>query len=201
MRELGPILPVLVIDDPQVAEPLGRALLASGIGQVEVTLRTGAALDALRILAAIPGLRVGAGTVLSAVQADAAAEAGAQFLVSPGLSDEVLSAARAAGIPAVPGIATATELMRARSHGLRTVKFFPAEQSGGRAAVAALAAVFPDVSFVPTGGIDADRARDYLRHPSVVAVGGSWMVPRDAIASGDIPRVEALCREAVEALE
>jgi 2-dehydro-3-deoxyphosphogluconate aldolase/(4S)-4-hydroxy-2-oxoglutarate aldolase len=200
MIELGPILPVLVIDDPQVAEPLGRALLASGIGQVEVTLRTGAALDALRVLASIRGLRVGAGTVLSAGQADAAADAGARFLVSPGLSDEVLNAARAAGIPAVPGIATATELMRARSLGLRTVKFFPAEQSGGRAVIAALAAVFPEISFIPTGGIDAARARDYLLHPSVVAVGGSWMVPPEAIASGDIPRVEALCREALEAV-
>lgn len=191
-----PILPVVVIDDAARAEPLGRALLAGGIRQAEVTFRTPAAVDALRILAAMPGLRTGAGTVLTAEQADAAIDAGASFVVSPGLADDVVAACVARSVPVVPGVVTPTEAMRARALGLRTVKFFPAEASGGPAAVAALASVFPDLRFVPTGGIDASRAAAYRELPSVEAVGGSWMVPRAAIAAGDFETIEELCRTA-----
>ncbi|KJK09237.1 keto-deoxy-phosphogluconate aldolase [Terrabacter sp. 28] len=201
MSVMEPILPVVVIDSPDAAEGLGRALLAGGIRQVEVTLRTAEALPALRILASVPGLRAGAGTVLTADQVHAAVEAGAEFVVSPGLDEGVVAACQRYGVPAIPGVVTATELMRARSLGLRTVKFFPAEQAGGVAAVSALSAVFADMAFVPTGGIGADRAAVYAALPSVVAVGGSWMVPRDAVASGQFARIEALCRQAVEVFQ
>jgi 2-dehydro-3-deoxyphosphogluconate aldolase/(4S)-4-hydroxy-2-oxoglutarate aldolase len=172
------------------------ALVAAGIRQAEVTLRTPASLSALRILAQTPGLLVGAGTVLDASQVDDAVDAGAAFVVSPGLADDVITRSRERGVPVIPGIATATELMRARVLGLRTVKFFPAEPLGGTPAVSALAAVFPDISFIPTGGIDRDRTARYLALPSVIAVGGSWMVPRAAIAAGDFSTVEGLCRQA-----
>lgn len=200
MIAFGPLLPVVVIDREEDAVPVGRALLAGGIRQAEVTLRTPAALGALRALAGLPGLLVGAGTVLDPAQVDAVVDAGARFVVSPGLSEEVVAACERRGVDVVPGIATATELMRARSLGLRTVKFFPAESSGGPAAIAALASVFPEMRFVPTGGIGSDRAADYAALPSVVAVGGSWMVPRSAIAAGDTATVERLSRKAVEAL-
>jgi 2-dehydro-3-deoxyphosphogluconate aldolase/(4S)-4-hydroxy-2-oxoglutarate aldolase len=199
MTGFEPILPVVVIDDARDAEALGRALLAGGIHQAEITLRTPAALSALRALAGIPGLRVGVGTVLEPEQAEAAIDAGATFVVSPGLSESVLAVCERRGVQAVPGAVTATEVMHARSLGLRTLKFFPAESSGGPVALSALTSVFPDLAFVPTGGIDASRAADYLALPSVIAVGGSWMVPRAAIAAGDFTGVEALCRAAVEA--
>ncbi|MFP3464081.1 bifunctional 4-hydroxy-2-oxoglutarate aldolase/2-dehydro-3-deoxy-phosphogluconate aldolase [Leifsonia sp. SIMBA_070] len=199
MTPFEKILPVVVLDSVAAAEPLGAALLAAGIHQVEVTLRTPAALEAIRILAAEPRLRVGAGTVLDGAQLDATVDAGAAFVVSPGLIEEVVERGRERGIPVVPGIATATELARARSLGLRTVKFFPAEPLGGPAAIAALASVFPEMSFVPTGGIGPRSAAGYLALPAVVAVGGSWMVPRPALASGDFGAVERLSREAVAA--
>ncbi|MGO4533329.1 bifunctional 4-hydroxy-2-oxoglutarate aldolase/2-dehydro-3-deoxy-phosphogluconate aldolase [Leifsonia sp. 2MCAF36] len=194
------ILPVVVIDKAEDAQPLGRALLAGGVRQAEITLRTPEALDALRSMARIPGLLVGAGTVLDASQAEAVLDAGASFVVSPGLSEDVVAVCERHGVPVVPGVATATELMRARARGLRTVKFFPAEASGGTDALSALASVFPDMRFVPTGGIGAARARDYAALPSVVAVGGSWMVPRAAIAAGDFAAVEELCRTAMAAV-
>ena len=200
MSVLDPVLPVVVIDSAGAAEALGRALLAGGVRQVEVTLRTPEALAALRILASLPGLRAGAGTVLTVDQVGAVVEAGAEFVVSPGLDEGVVAACRRHGVPAIPGVATATELMRASSLGLRTVKFFPAEQAGGVAAVAALSAVFADMRFVPTGGINAERAAAYAALPSVVAVGGSWMVPQEVLVSGDFARVEQLCGQAVEAL-
>lgn len=199
MTGFEPILPVVVIDDARDAEALGRALLAGGIHQAEITLRTPAALDALRTLGGMPGLRVGVGTVLEPEQAEAAIDAGAMFVVSPGLSESVVAVCMRRGVQAVPGASTATEVMHARSLGLRTLKFFPAESSGGPAALSALSSVFPDLGFVPTGGIDASRAADYLALPAVIAVGGSWMVPRAAIAAGDFAGVEALCRAAVEA--
>ncbi|MGH1549813.1 bifunctional 4-hydroxy-2-oxoglutarate aldolase/2-dehydro-3-deoxy-phosphogluconate aldolase [Leifsonia poae] len=197
MTDFEPILPVVVIDDARDAEPLARALVAGGIRQAEITLRTAAALGALRTMSAIPGITVGVGTVLEPEQAEAAIDAGAAFVVSPGLSDAVVAVCERRRVQAVPGVATATEAMRARSLGLRTLKFFPAESSGGPAALSALSSVFPELEFVPTGGIDADRAPAYLALPSVIAVGGSWMVPRTAIAAGDFAAIEALCRAAV----
>jgi len=199
MTAFDPILPVVVIDDARDAAPLARALLAGGIRQAEITLRTGAALDALRTMSGIPGLRVGAGTVLEPEQAEAAIDAGATFVVSPGLAEAVVATCERRGVQAVPGVATATEAMRARALGLRTLKFFPAESSGGPAAISAMSSVFPELEFVPTGGIDANRAAAYLALPAVIAVGGSWMVPRAAVAAGDFRAIEALCRAAVEA--
>jgi len=197
MTDFEPILPVVVIDDARDAEPLACALVAGGIRQAEITLRTGAALDALRTMSAIPGITVGVGTVLEPAQAEAAIDAGAAFVVSPGLSEAVVAVCERRGVQAVPGVATATEAMRARALGLRALKFFPAESSGGPPALSALSSVFPELEFVPTGGIDADRAPAYLALPSVIAVGGSWMVPRTAIAAGDFTAIEALCRAAV----
>ncbi|MBN9155140.1 MAG: bifunctional 4-hydroxy-2-oxoglutarate aldolase/2-dehydro-3-deoxy-phosphogluconate aldolase [Microbacterium sp.] len=196
---LEPILPIVVIDDADRAAGLAETLVAAGVGQVEVTLRTPAALEAIRIMAQTRGLRVGAGTVLTAHQVDAAADAGASFVISPGTVDDVRERAQERGIDAIPGVATATEILRARALGHRILKLFPAEPLGGVAAVGAFAAVFPDVTFIPTGGIDATRAAAYLALPSVAAVGGSWMVPRAAIADGDLVAVAELCRAAVAA--
>ena len=196
MIDLQPVLPIVVIDDAARAGELARTLVEAGIAQVEVTLRTPAAIEAIAAMSATPGLRIGAGTVLTAHDVDAAVDAGASFVVSPGSIPDVLDRARELGVEAMPGVATATEIAHAIRLGFRTMKLFPAEPLGGTAAVAAFAAVFPDVSFVPPGGIDAARAQDYLALPAVVAVGGSWMVPRSALATGDFARIDELCRAA-----
>lgn len=172
-----PIVPVVVIADAAQAIPLGEALLAGGINVIEVTLRTPAGIAAVRILAAaLPDLQVGAGSVLNPGQVDEVVDAGAQFIVSPGLSLPVLERARAHNTPALPGIATATELMSAGSLGLTEVKFFPAGFLGGPAAIRALSAPIPHISFLPSGGVNADNIGDYLSLPCVPAVSGSWMV-------------------------
>ncbi|MEU4556926.1 bifunctional 4-hydroxy-2-oxoglutarate aldolase/2-dehydro-3-deoxy-phosphogluconate aldolase [Actinoplanes sp. NPDC023936] len=178
--EEHPIVPVVVLDDESRAADLGRALVGGGLPIAEVTLRTPGALAAIATMARNKDLLVGAGTVLTPEQATAAAEAGARFAVCPGLSRAVVERCGALGLPVLPGVATATEVLAAREIGLEAVKFFPAETSGGAPAVAALAAVFGDMRFVPTGGITAANAGDYLALPSVLAVGGSWMVPRSA---------------------
>ncbi|MEU8242523.1 bifunctional 4-hydroxy-2-oxoglutarate aldolase/2-dehydro-3-deoxy-phosphogluconate aldolase [Actinoplanes missouriensis] len=174
------VVPVVVLDDPGRAAALGEALAGGGLPIAEVTLRTPGALAGIAAMAENPDLLVGAGTVLTAAQAEAAVEAGARFVVSPGLSRAVVERCRALGVPVLPGVATATEVLAAADLGLDAVKFFPAATSGGAPAVAALAAVFADMRFVPTGGITAANAGEYLALPSVLAVGGSWMVPRDA---------------------
>jgi 2-dehydro-3-deoxyphosphogluconate aldolase/(4S)-4-hydroxy-2-oxoglutarate aldolase len=180
-----PVVPVVVLDDADRAAGLGRALVDGGLPIAEVTLRTPAALAGIAAMARNPDLLVGAGTVLTPDQATAAAEAGARFVVCPGLSLPVVERCRALGLPVLPGVATATEVLAARDNGLDVVKFFPAETSGGAPAVAALAAVFGDMRFVPTGGITEAKAVDYLRLPAVAAVGGSWMVPRALLADPD----------------
>ncbi|BAL89872.1 putative KDPG and KHG aldolase [Actinoplanes missouriensis 431] len=174
------VVPVVVLDDPGRAAALGEALVGGGLPIAEVTLRTPGALAGIAAMAENPDLLVGAGTVLTAAQADAAVEAGARFVVSPGLSRAVVERCRALRVPVLPGVATATEVLAAADLGLDAVKFFPAATSGGAPAVAALAAVFAGMRFVPTGGITAANAGEYLALPSVLAVGGSWMVPRDA---------------------
>lgn len=192
----APVIPVIVIDRLEDALPLARALVAGGLRVLEVTLRTPAALDAMRAMCSVPGAIVGAGTVLDAEQYDAAIAAGAQFVVSPGLTERLAMAARQRVVPLLPGTATASEVMRAREAGFTRLKFFPAESAGGVGALKSLCSVFRDVRFCPTGGITAASARAYLAVPQIVCVGGSWPMPAESISSGDWARVEALAREA-----
>lgn len=194
-----PVVPLVQAEDPATAVRIAQALADGGLTLIEVVFRTEAALACLRAVAAeVPQALVGAGTVLSAEQARAATAAGARFLVSPGLDDEVVAQARAARIPAFPGVATATELQRAWNLGLRTVKFFPAGAAGGTATIKALAAAFRDMKFMPTGGVSADNLADYLALPPVVACGGSWLTPADAVRAGDYGRITRLAAEALE---
>ena len=191
------LVPVVVIDDAADAGPLAAALVAGGLPVAEVTFRTAAAADAVRAMADRGDVLVGAGTVLTPDQVDAAVAAGARYIVSPGTSRAVVERCAELGVPALPGAVTATEVQAALELGCTTVKFFPAGTSGGPAAVTALAAPFGGVRFVPTGGIGPATVADYLALPSVVAVGGSWMVPRDRIRAGDLDAVRALTAQAV----
>lgn len=191
------IIPVVVIDDAATAPALGDALAGGGLPVAEVTFRTPAAGDAIRALADRGDIVVGAGTVLTTDQVDRAVQAGATYIVSPGLSRAVVERARELGAVALPGAVTATEVQHALELGLDTVKFFPAATSGGPAAIKALAAPFGGVRFVPTGGVSPQNLHSYLSVPSVMAVGGSWMVPRRLIAERAIQPLTDLVREAV----
>jgi len=193
------IVPVIVLHDAKDAEPLGRALIAGGLPVAEVTFRTAAAVESIRAMSAIEGLIVGAGTVLTPAQVEQAVEAGASFIVSPGLRRDVVFAAQAAGIPVLPGAVTPSEIMAAQELGLDTVKFFPANVYGGAAAIKALSAPFGNMRFVPTGGVSVSNLFDYLSLGCVPAVGGSWMVPVDAIREGAFAHVSELCAGAVAA--
>jgi 2-dehydro-3-deoxyphosphogluconate aldolase/(4S)-4-hydroxy-2-oxoglutarate aldolase len=193
------IIPVVVLEDVSAAAPLAEALLAGGLRTVEVTFRTAAAADAIRAMAAYPELTVGAGTALTADQVDAAVDAGARFVVTPGFGPAVVARCQALDVPVHPGIATATEIQMALDAGLDTVKFFPAEQLGGPAMIKALAAPFRSVKFIPTGGVNAGNLRSYLDLPAVVAVGGSWMVAPDLLAAGDWATVTRRTAAAVAA--
>lgn len=175
------ILPVLVIDDAAIAHSLAEILRDGGFPLVEITLRTPAALDSIRAMAEVEGVLVGAGTVTTPGQVNAAVVAGAGFIVSPGLSPAVISRARELDTPAVPGVVTPTEIMTAVDLGVDLLKFFPAEASGGIRALAALGAPFPQVRFIPTGGITTETAGAYLALPNVAAVGGSWIATRDLL--------------------
>jgi 2-dehydro-3-deoxyphosphogluconate aldolase/(4S)-4-hydroxy-2-oxoglutarate aldolase len=188
----APVIPVLVIDDAHHARELAEALVAGGLRVLEVTLRTPAAIDAIRRMNLVPGAIVGAGTVINEAQLDEARNAGAEFIVSPGLTQPLAEAAIASGLPFLPGIATAGDLMRGLDLGLTHFKFFPAEAAGGIKALKALAAPFGQCKFCPTGGITAESARDWLAIDPVLCVGGSWIVPKGA----DLATVEALAREA-----
>lgn len=191
--DAGPVIPVIVIKHIEDALPLARALVRGGLRVLEVTLRTPAALDAIRAMRAVEGAIVGAGTVLGQAQYDAAIEAGAQFVVSPGLTDALVALAAARGeVPLLPGVATASEVMRAREVGYTRLKFFPAESSGGVATLEGFASVFPDVRFCPTGGISSDSATRYLALANVACVGGSWPMPDEAMAQRDWGRIERL---------
>lgn len=194
----GPrIIPVITLRSASVAEPLAQALAQGGIRCAEVTLRTPASEDALGAMARHGGLVVGAGTVLDAEQAERAVAAGARFVVSPGLDEGVAVRCRALGVAHVPGIATAGELMHALKLDLSTVKLFPAEQLGGVGLLSALAAPFPHVGFLPTGGIGLRQTPGYLAHPSVVAVGGSWITPGELLERGDFDGIRRLAAQAV----
>jgi 2-dehydro-3-deoxyphosphogluconate aldolase / (4S)-4-hydroxy-2-oxoglutarate aldolase len=191
------IVPVVVLAELAAALPLARALRDGGLPVAEVTFRTEAAPAALRALAAEGDILVGAGTVVRPDQVDVAVAAGARFIVTPGLSRGVVARCNELSVPVIPGVATATEVMAALDLGCELLKFFPAETSGGAAALRALGGPFPDVRFVPTGGITAANAADYLALGSVVAVGGSWMVAPSLIAAGDFAAIARLTAEAV----
>lgn len=192
----APVVPVLAVADIEDAVPLAEALVAAGLPVLEITLRTSAALDVIRRMREVPGAIVGAGTVLTREDLFAVQDAGAAFAISPGATDALYVAARDADIPLLPGIATASELMRGLERGLRRFKFFPAESSGGIAALKGFAGPFSQVKFCPTGGIDAAKAPSYLALPNVITVGGSWMVPNDALKAKDWARIGALAKEA-----
>jgi 2-dehydro-3-deoxyphosphogluconate aldolase / (4S)-4-hydroxy-2-oxoglutarate aldolase len=192
------LLPVLTVPVVASAGPLADALTAGGARCAEVTFRTPDAEQVLKTMAAHGELTVGAGTVLTAEQAERAVAAGARFVVSPGFDEAVVEKCRELGVPVVPGIATATELMRALAAGLDTVKLFPAEPLGGLRMLRALAAPFPRTRFVPTGGIGASRLAAYLADPAVLAVGGSWMATADHLRRGDYEEIRRLTTDAVE---
>lgn len=193
---LSPVVPVVTVDSPGQAVPLAEALLAGGVGVVEVTLRTPGALEAVRAIAReVPGMAVGAGTVLTPRQADEAAEAGARFLVTPGTTERMLRHLGASGVPALPGVATVSEVLAAREAGMRAQKLFPASVSGP-AFLRSVAGPVPDAVFCPTGGITAASAADYLALPNVACVGGSWLTPEDALRTGDWARITRLAAEA-----
>jgi 2-dehydro-3-deoxyphosphogluconate aldolase/(4S)-4-hydroxy-2-oxoglutarate aldolase len=191
------LLPVVVLHDADHAAPLGAALLAGGLRCVEVTFRTDAATEAIRTLAKNPALLVGAGTVLTVDQVEQALDAGARFVVSPGFSPAVVRRCQKRGVPVFPGVATATEIQMALEAGVHTVKFFPAEQLGGAAMVKALSAPYRSLRFVPTGGVTSENLLGYLRLPSVLAVGGTWMVAAQLIKGERWDEVTALTRQAV----
>ena len=193
---LAPIVPVLVIEDVDSAEPLARALVAGGLPALEVTLRTPAALDAIRIMAQIPGGQVGAGTLVTPSDVRAAKEAGATFGVSPGATDELLEACEAEGLPLLPGAATATEAMRLLARGYDMLKFFPAEASGGAPALKAIGAPLPQITFCPTGGVSPENAGDYLALDNVICAGGSWVAPKSLVMDRQWDQVEDLARKA-----
>ncbi|MGW1717204.1 bifunctional 4-hydroxy-2-oxoglutarate aldolase/2-dehydro-3-deoxy-phosphogluconate aldolase [Streptomyces sp. NPDC002156] len=195
--DLAPVIPVVVVEDLVDAVPLARALVAGGLPAIEVTLRTPVALDAIRAIAdGVPDAVVGVGTVISPGQVSDALAAGARFLVSPGWTDVLLESMRASGAPFLPGVSTTSEVVALLERGVREMKFFPAEAAGGAAYLKALAGPLPQARFCPTGGVGPANAPEYLALPNVACVGGSWMLPADAIASHDWDRVEALARQA-----
>jgi 2-dehydro-3-deoxyphosphogluconate aldolase/(4S)-4-hydroxy-2-oxoglutarate aldolase len=193
----APVIPVVTIDDARHAIPLARTLVEAGLPVVEVTLRTAAALDAIAAIAkAVPEAVVAAGTVVRSSQIAEVVDAGAKFIVTPGTPTDLADALAAAAIPAMPGCATASEAIALASRGFGIVKFFPAGPSGGPAWLKSIAGPLPELRFCPTGGVDAANADAYLALKNVVCVGGSWMAPADAIASGDFARVGGLARDA-----
>ncbi|MER7499451.1 bifunctional 4-hydroxy-2-oxoglutarate aldolase/2-dehydro-3-deoxy-phosphogluconate aldolase [Nonomuraea pusilla] len=197
LLNLAPVIPVVVIEDVETAVPMARALVAGGLPAIEVTLRTPGALEAIaRIAAEVPDATVGAGTVRTAADIAAAVAAGATFLVSPGTTPALLEAMAASGVPYLPGATTVSEVLALAERGLKELKFFPAEAAGGVPYLKSLAGPLPDVRFCPTGGVRPDTASSYLALPNVGCVGGTWLTPADALASGDWARVEKLAAEA-----
>lgn len=193
---LAPVVPVIILDDVSKARPLAEALVAGGLPILEVTLRTPNALKVMEEMAKVTGAIVGSGTVRNSVHMRASVDVGCRFMVSPGASPRLLDAADDVSIPLLPGIGTPTEAMAAAERGYSFLKFFPAEALGGAPVLKAFASPLPDITFCPTGGIDAVKAKTYLSLPNVICVGGSWVMPNDAIESGDFARIETLAREA-----
>ena len=196
---LAPVIPVVVIEDARAAVPMARALVAGGIPAIEVTLRTSAALEAVRAIAAeVEGAVVGVGTVLGEADLQAAQQAGARFAVSPGATARLLDAAQDVDLPLLPGAATASEAMALLERGYRHLKFFPAVPAGGAKLLAAWAGPLPQLRFCPTGGISVASAGDFLALPNVLCVGGSWLTPADKLAAGDWTGIEQLARAAAQ---
>lgn len=193
----APVVPVLAVSDLDDAIPLAETLVAAGLPVLEITLRTPVALDVIRRMRTVPGAIVGAGTVLTRHDLFAVQDAGASFAISPGGTDALYAAAKDASIPLLPGIATASELMRGLEHGYNRFKFFPAESSGGIAALKAFTGPFAHVKFCPTGGIDAAKAPGYLALPNVITVGGSWMVPGETLRAKDWACIHDLAKLSV----
>jgi 2-dehydro-3-deoxyphosphogluconate aldolase/(4S)-4-hydroxy-2-oxoglutarate aldolase len=197
LMRIGPVIPVIVIERLEHAVPLARALVAGGVRVLEVTLRTPAAFAAVRAIAREVGdAIVGVGTITRGDDFARAIDAGASFGVSPGLTPPLIDAAKASGLPLLPGVMTPSDLIAARAAGYTECKLFPAQQAGGVGMLKALHGPFPDVTFCPTGGITAATAGDYLRLPNVACVGGSWLTPREAVAAGDWETISALARAA-----
>ncbi len=194
--KLAPVIPVLVIDDIAFAKPLAEALVAGGLPALEVTLRTRAALDVIRAMSQVPGGVVGAGTLITPADVKAAKAAGATFGVSPGATDRLIAACEDEGLPLLAGAVTATEVMALLERGFTVQKFFPAESSGGAAALKAIGAPLPQVSFCPTGGIGPGNVADYLSLSNVLCVGGSWVAPKALMEQGDWAGITALARAA-----
>ncbi|GAB4305438.1 MAG: bifunctional 4-hydroxy-2-oxoglutarate aldolase/2-dehydro-3-deoxy-phosphogluconate aldolase [Roseovarius sp.] len=193
---LAPIVPVLVIRDARHARPLAEALIKGGLPVLEVTLRTPAALEAIRLMSEVPGGHVGAGTLITPEDVRAARAAGARFGVSPGATDALLAACEEEELPLLPGAATASEAMGLLARGYDMLKFFPAEAAGGAAALKALGGPLPQIAFCPTGGINPTNAPRYLALDNVACAGGSWVAPDDLVARGDWAAIEALARAA-----
>jgi len=196
LASLAPIIPVLVVDDVADAVPLAQALVQGGLPVLEVTLRTPAALDVIAAMAGVAGARVGAGTLVTAADVTAAKAAGSTFGVTPGSPAAVVDACLAAGLPLLPGAATATEAMTLHARGFEVLKFFPAEGAGGITTLKGLGGPLPDISFCPTGGVSPGNARDYLALPNVVCAGGSWIAPLDLVKAGDWDEIERRARTA-----
>ncbi|MEL6646129.1 MAG: bifunctional 4-hydroxy-2-oxoglutarate aldolase/2-dehydro-3-deoxy-phosphogluconate aldolase [Pseudomonadota bacterium] len=193
---LAPIVPVLVVESADHAQPLAEALIAGGLPVLEVTLRTPAALDVIAAMASVPGGHVGAGTLLTVDDVKAAKAAGATFGVSPGATDTLIAACEAEGLPLLPGAATATEAMALLERGYDMLKFFPAEASGGAAAVKSIGAPLPQITFCPTGGVSPANAQSYLSLSNVLCCGGSWVAPNDLVTAEKWDEIEALSKAA-----
>lgn len=193
------VVPVIVLNDPTHAVPLAHALLEGGIDVMEITLRSDAALASIEAVArAVPQMHVGAGTVTRVAEVQRVMDAGATFALSPGCTDALVEAVRAARLPFIPGVMTPGEVMHRREQGFRLMKLFPAQQAGGIAMLKAVGAPIPDVQFCPTGGVSPDNLKDFLRLPNVAMAGGSWLTPAQAIQAGDWAQITALARQACQ---
>jgi 2-dehydro-3-deoxyphosphogluconate aldolase/(4S)-4-hydroxy-2-oxoglutarate aldolase len=191
------VVPVIVLNDPAHAVPLAHALLEGGIDVMEITLRSDAALASIEAVAkAVPQMHLGAGTVTRVAEVQRVMDAGATFALSPGATDALVEAVKAANLPFIPGVMTPGEVMHRREQGFSLMKLFPAQQAGGLAMLKALGAPIPDVQFCPTGGVSPDNLQDFLKLPNVAMAGGSWLTPADALATGDWKRITRLAREA-----
>jgi len=197
LMRTGPVIPVIVIEQLEHAVPLARALVAGGVRVLEVTLRTAVAIEAIEAIAReVEGAIVGVGTITRPDDFARAIDAGARFGVSPGLTPALVEAAKASGLPLLPGAMTPSDVIAARAAGFTELKLFPAQQAGGIGMLKALAGPFPDITFCPTGGVSAATASDFLALPNVACVGGSWLTPRDAVAAGDWAQITALAQQA-----
>lgn len=194
-------MPVIVIDDARHAAPLASALQSGGVPCAEVTLRTPAGLEAIEAMSSLSGFTLGAGTVTDPGDVARVASAGATFVVSPGFDDDVVTLSLESGLVPIPGIATGTEVQRAVRAGLTAVKLFPADRLGGLETLAALSAPFPQVQFMPSGGVGLDNASAYLAHHAVIAISGSWIAPRDLIAAQEFAQIEQRCRDVIALVE